>query len=239
MNILITGGASGFGESITKSLAIEEHTIYFTYNNSEKAARNLESLYPNTIGLKCDFTSSESVSELIDKLGQINLDVLINNAYSGKFLDTHFHKTSSESFLLDFKSNILPTIEITQAVIKGFRKRKSGRIITVLTSVLAGTAPVGSSSYVSVKAYLKKMTQMWAVENSKFNITSNTVSPSFMRTELTNSIDERVTDQIRSQNPNGNLLLTDEASESVRFLVNASKQINGLDLVINAASDFS
>ena len=39
-------------------------------------------------------------------------------------------------FLVDFKENILPVVEITQSVITNFRKKKQGKIITVLTSAL-------------------------------------------------------------------------------------------------------
>jgi len=99
---------------------------------------------------------------------------------------------------------------------------------------LLNTPPIGSAVYVANKAYLEKLTKVWASENAKFNISSNSVSPSFMQTNLTAGIDERVVEQIKENHPLKNLLTVDEVAETVSFLVNASNQINGIDIIINA-----
>ena len=112
---------------------------------------------------------------------------------------------------------------------------KSGKIITILTSALVDKPPSGASSYVANKAYLQSLVKSWAVENKKFNITSNSVSPSLMLTKLTSDIDERIIDQIIDNHPLKKILETSEVAETVAFLVNSSQQINGIDLVINSA----
>ena len=128
----------------------------------------------------------------------------------------------------------MPTISITQAAIGVFRKKKFGKIITILTSALTNTPPIGSSVYIANKAYLQQLTKVWANENIKFNITSNSVSPAFMLTKLTNSTDERIVEQITNNHPLKQLLTTDEVADSVIFLVNSTQQLNGIDLLINA-----
>ena len=236
MKILITGGASGLGGALTRILAKDkDNTIYFTYNTSFAGARQIESECSNTISIKCDFTNPIELKLLTDNIKLFDLDVLINNAYSGSFLKSHFHKISSSEFLNDFKDNVIPVIEITQAVIHGFRKKKHGKIITVLTSALVNNPPIGSSVYIANKAYLEKLTKVWAIENAKFNISSNSVSPSFMQTKLTADVDERVIAQIKDENPLRKILTVEEVAETVFFLVNSSTQINGIDIVINAA----
>jgi NAD(P)-dependent dehydrogenase (short-subunit alcohol dehydrogenase family) len=235
MNILVTGGASGLGESMTRKLAENKgNKVYFSYNKSTEKARIIESECSNTVGLKCDFTNHGDVEQLISHINQLDLDVLINNAY----IDTpfaHFHKITSDDFLLSFKENIIPVIEITQAAIINFRKKKQGRIISVLTSYLLDVPPTGSSIYVANKSYLAKLTKVWASENAKYNITSNSVSPSFMQTPLTAGVDERLIEQNISNHPLKRLLTVDEVADTVAFLVNASPQINGVDIVMNSA----
>jgi NAD(P)-dependent dehydrogenase (short-subunit alcohol dehydrogenase family) len=237
MNILITGGASGLGESVTRKLAASKTgKVYFSYNRSAEKARTIESEYGNAVGLKCDFTDRGDVERFISQINLLDLDVLINNAY----IDTpfaHFHKIASADFLLSFKENILPVIEITQAAITGFRKRKQGRIISVLTSYLLDVPPAGSSIYVANKSYLAKLTKVWASENVKFNITSNSVSPSFMQTPLTAGVDERLIEQKTGNHPLKRLLTVEEVADTVAFLVNASPHINGVDIVMNAAAN--
>lgn len=237
MKILITGGASGLGEAITRLLAQDSgNMVYFSYRNSAENAKKIESEHKNAFSLPCDFGDAASLQAFIEQIANLDLDVLINNAYSGAFLKTYFHKIPSADYLNDFKENIIPTIEITQSVINGFRKKKSGNIITILTSALANIPPIGSAVYVANKAYLEKLTKVWANENAKFNITSNSVSPSFMLTALTVDTDVRLIEQMTENHPLKKLLTIEEVAETVLFLTKAPLHINGIDLLINAGT---
>ncbi len=238
MNVLITGGASGLGETITNRIAIDpDCVVYFTFNRSEDRAKNLEKLYSNAFPIKCDFTNESDVDALSERINDLNIDVLINNAYTGISIGTYFHKTDPEDFLTDFKNNILPTVKVTQAALKSFRKKKKGKVVTILTSFLINTPPTGSSVYVSNKAYLQQLTKVWATENVKYNITSNCVSPAFMLTGFTQDVDERVIEQMKESHPLKQLLTTAEVAETVYFLLNAPSQMNGVNIVMNAASN--
>lgn len=235
MIILVTGGASGLGDTITRMIAENpESTVYFTYANSSEQARQIETDFPNAIALKCDFRNRDEVDAVVAKIEQINIDVLVNNAYTGDFIKSYFHKTAADDFIEAFNVNIVPTMLITQAAITVFRKKKFGKIITISTAALVNIPPVGSSVYVANKAYLEQLSKVWASENAKFNITSNTVSPAFMLTGFTNSTDERIVEQIVSNHPLKKLLTTKEVAESICFLINSSQHINGINLILNA-----
>jgi 3-oxoacyl-[acyl-carrier protein] reductase len=237
MNILITGGASGLGEAITRFLAKDEkNTVYFTFANSEVNAKKIESELTNTHAIKCDFSNEESLKLLIEKIIQLDLDVLINNAYAGEPIKTYFHKMLIQDFEAEFRLNIIPTIFITQAVIQNFRKVKKGKIITILTSYLLNVPPIGASGYVATKSYLGSLVKSWANENIKFNITSNSVSPSFMQTGLTSSVDERIIEQMVTDHPLKRLLTSEEVAATVSFLIHSTSHINGIDLTLNAGT---
>ncbi len=238
MNILVTGGASGLGKSITEILLKNKnHTVYFTFCSSKENAAIICSEFPNSKAIECDFNDINSVNSLCEMIPDLRLDVLINNAYSGNFITKHFNKISPDVFSTDFNKNIIPTVFITQSAISYFKKMKSGKIITILTSALVNNPPSGASSYVAVKAYLQSLVKSWATENKKFNITSNSVSPSLMQTKLTSDIDERIINQIINDHPLKKILKTSEVAETVAFLVHSSQQINGVDLVINSAEN--
>ncbi|MCU1483219.1 MAG: hypothetical protein JWQ19_4005 [Subtercola sp.] len=238
MIILVTGGSSGLGEAITRDLARDvNNTVYFTYNNSLANAKKIEDDHKNTVAVKCDFKNESEVNSLAERIAQLNLDMLVNNAYFGAFIKSYFHKTRPEDFLEEFKGNIIPTIIITQAAINAFRKKKNGKIVTILTSALLNVPPTGASIYVANKAYLQKMTKVWASENVKYNITSNTVSPSFMLTSFTKDMDERLVEQMIENHPLKKLLTTDEVAAAVTFLAGATQQITGTDIIINAGTN--
>ncbi len=235
MKILLTGGTSGLGEAVVTLLAKDPAKyIYFTHNDQSGKAAEMEKKYGNSRTIKCDFNVNEDIDSLINMIGSMDIDVLINNAYSGEAIRSHFHKIPDKEFLEGFITNVMPVVRITQAAIELFRKKRSGKIISVLTSYLSNVPPVGSSVYVANKAYIKQLSKVWANENIRFNITSNCISPSFMLTNFTKDTDERMIEQMKENNPLKRILTPQEAAEAVVFLVEASNQINGVDLGIDA-----
>jgi len=234
-NTLVTGGASGLGKEIVKKISAK-NKVWFTYHKSEKSALILENDFKNVKGIHCDFTNEDSVEELCVRLREMQLDVLINNAMTG-FEKKHFHKFNTHDFESSFKSNIVSTLQITSTVIKKFRKQKGGKIITVLSSVLNEHPPTGWSEYMAQKAYLKSMARSWAAENAKFGIVSNTISPSFMLTDLHRDMDEREIEILKQNHPLGALLSADKVADTVDLLVNANAYLNGVNIPVNAGEN--
>jgi NAD(P)-dependent dehydrogenase (short-subunit alcohol dehydrogenase family) len=239
MEIIITGGASGLGEAITRKVAtdIADATIYITYSKSEQNALKLMDSYPNVRATKCDFANAGEVSDFTAKVKDINPDILIHNSYFGEFIKNHFHKIDAEDYLKSFEMNILPIIKISQQALLCFRKKKFGKIISISTAALINKPPIGASEYVANKSYLEALSKSWATENAGFNITSNCISPSFMETAFTQNMDERVVEEIKNKHPLKKLLTPEEVAETVLFLICAPQHINGISLVMNAASD--
>src|SRR5258706_348476 len=121
--------------------------------------------------------------------------------------------------------------------ISSFKKKKSGRIINILISAVTGAPPIGWSAYTAEKNYLLSLSNSWAQEYSKFNITSNCISPSFMLTALNKDVDERLIDEMKSSSPTGSLLSIDETAAAVAKIASASSDVNGRNFVISPGSD--
>ena len=214
-----------------------EHKVYFTYNRHGDEADALAREHPNVIALKCDYTNADEIRDLEQAIPSFNLDVLINNAYVGLPQGTHFHKTDPESFAKSFQHNVIPLIRITQSAILGFRKKKFGKIINILTAALTNIPPTGYAIYASNKAYIMQLSKSWSHEYAKYNISSNCISPDFMLTNLSTSVDERVIEQMQARHPLKKLLAPADVADTVVYLVNTSQQVNGIHVVINAAQN--
>ena len=236
MNCLVTGGTSGLGlEIVTRLAASAENHIYFTYQKSESKAREIEAKYPNTLGIFCDFNSTIGLEDFVQKIPSMNLDVLVNNAYSSP-VARHFIKLESAEILADFEQNVLSTVRISKACIAEFRNKKQGQIITILSTYILNP-PTGMAVYAAGKSYLLSMVKSWANENAKFNIVSTAVSPSFMQTRMTEDTDERVVEQIAAAHPLGRLTTPGEVADIVLNLTK-NRNYSGDNLVIDGTQKY-
>jgi len=78
MNILITGGASGLGEAITRELASQQSSnIYFTYNKSLEKSRSLEHEFTNAKAIKCNFNEIHELDRLISHMQEMDLETFL------------------------------------------------------------------------------------------------------------------------------------------------------------------
>ena len=240
MKILITGGSSGLGKSLVEELSKnKENHIYFTYNRSEKSASEICIENKNTCKIKCDFNDKIELDEFILKIRKLDLDILINNYYSwpekplfpGTFLNQHFHKIDENIFIEEFKNNIIPTVKITQEVIKLFRIKKKGRILTTLTSFL-NSPTIGSSVYLSNKNYLKTLCDVWGIENKKYNITSHYFSPSFMITGHTSKMDDRLIDQMINSTKTKKIMTVNYVSNKIINFLSKDNLIESNEILL-------
>lgn len=240
MNILITGGTSGLGKATIELLAQQpEHQITFTYLATEefkKVAEDLCQTYNNVKAIALNFCEKESVDSLCSQMKDIDPDVLLNSTYVGKPQTTYFHKIPAEEFLTAFQNNLIPTIKITQAAIEVMKKKRFGKIINIITEAVVGLPPMGYAIYAANKAYLMELSNVWNKEYSRYNITSNCLLPAYMQTSFA-EVDPRILEQMEAQHPLKRLLTVEEVAETIKFLIGASQQINGVKLLINGGQN--
>jgi NAD(P)-dependent dehydrogenase (short-subunit alcohol dehydrogenase family) len=232
MKVLITGGASGLGYAVTRCLALRfpEAIVHFSYRSGKAEAAALEAELPNCRGVFCDFTDGASVDALSAYLVSAGIDVLVNNAIA-QFKTGYAHKTAVDELQQSFQVNVVPTLKLTQAFLTTARRRKSGRIITILSAAI-DEAATGWSVYRAEKMYLLGMHQSWAKENAAFGISSNCVSPGFMPTAFHRDIDERLIEDMTARHPLKKLLEPAEVANLVADLCAASPQLNGQNIRI-------
>ena len=117
--------------------------------------------------------------------------------------------------------------------IKRMLKNKNGKIINI-TSVVGHTGNLGQSNYTASKAGIIAMSKSLAMEYAKKNININCISPGFIKTAMTDKIDEKYKESIISKIPSARLGDPDDIANAVLFLAsNQSDYINGETLHVN------
>ena len=232
-NFIITGASGGIGFSIVKKLNESGANIIASGTKLEKL-EELKSKFSKVKVLKFDMTQNEKIEEFIEtatnELGG-NLDCLVNNA--GITKDNLAIRMSLEEWRKVIEINLTSTFILSKYAIKKMLKNKSGKIISI-TSVVGHTGNLGQSNYTASKAGIIAMSKSLALEYAKKNININCISPGFIKTAMTDKIEEKYKETIISKIPSGRLGEPDDIANAVLFLCsNKSSYINGETIHVN------
>ena len=232
-NIIVTGASGGIGNSIVKKLNDSGANILASGTRIEKLEQ-LKKEFDNINVLKFDISQNEKIEEFIEnatkELGG-SLDCIVNNA--GITQDNLAIRMSLEEWRKVIDINLTSTFLISKFAIKKMLKNKSGKIVNI-TSVVGHTGNLGQANYTASKAGIVAMSKSLAVEYAKKNININCISPGFIKTAMTDKIDEKFKETIISKIPSARLGEPDDIANAVRFLCsNQSDYINGETLHVN------
>ena len=231
-NIIITGASGGIGNSIVEKLYETGANILASGTRTEKLDE-LKNKYKNIKILKFDISQSDKIEEFIEiaskELG--GLDCIVNNA--GVTHDNLAIRMSIEEWKKVIDINLTSTFLMSKFAIKRMLKNKKGKIINI-TSVVGHTGNMGQTNYTASKAGIVAMPKSLALEYAKKNININCISPGFIKTAMTDKIDEKFKQAIISKIPSARLGEPQDIANAVIFLAsNQSDYINGETLHIN------
>jgi 3-oxoacyl-[acyl-carrier protein] reductase len=188
-NIIVTGASGGIGNSIVEKLNECGANVLASGTRLEKL-EELKSKFNKIKILKFDISQSDKIEEFIDnaanELG--GLDCIVNNA--GITQDNLAIRMSIDEWKKVIDINLTSTFLMSKFAIKKMLKNKKGKIINI-TSVVGHTGNLGQANYTASKAGLVAMSKSLAIEYAKKNINVNCISPGFIKTAMTDKIDEK------------------------------------------------
>ena len=199
---LITGASQGIGACIAKTLAAAGFNIAVNCRGEQElengGKQTAEACRAFGVEAECflcdvsDFTAcSEMVKAVKERFG--SLDVLVNNA--GITRDGLMARMSEEQFDLVTQVNYKSVFNMMRHASGVMIRQKSGRIINI-SSVAGLYGNPGQINYSAAKAGIIGMTKTAAKELGSRGITVNAVAPGFVRTPMTDVLDEKYKEAI-------------------------------------------
>ena len=230
--IIITGATGGIGNSLVKKFT-DNGSIVLATGTKEEKLNNLKNKFSNIYIEKFNLAEHKNIESFIEdasnKLGGI--DVLVNNA--GMNLDNISIRLTEENWKKVLDLNLTATFLMCKFAIKKMLKNKSGKIINI-TSIVGHTGNLGQANYAASKAGIVAFSKSLAIEYAKKNININCVSPGFIKTEMTDKINDEFKKTLISKIPSGDLGTGEDVSNCVAFLASEmANYINGETIHVN------
>jgi len=205
MTALVTGASGGLGSAIARALAGQGARLALSGSNVEKLERFRDELGGDHVAIGCNLSDKAAVDQLVpaavDALGG-KLDILVNNA--GVTRDNLLMRMKDEEFEEVLTINLEAAFRLIRAASRPMMKARFGRIISI-TSVVGVTGNPGQANYVASKAGLIGLTKVAALELASRGVTVNAVAPGFMKSAMTDALNEQQKDGILSRIPAGGM----------------------------------
>ena len=179
--VLITGASRGLGANFSKVLAAEGFKVIGVGRNK----KNLKSIISNLPNqnlkhefLEIDITNEQEVS---GKLSSLDIYGLVNNA--GIANTKLLHEETYSNLNKIFNTNLLGSMNVSNAIIPNMIKNKTGKIINIASTL--GYRPLSYvGAYSATKAALIQVTKSQSIELARYNICVNALAPGYILTDI-------------------------------------------------------
>jgi 3-oxoacyl-[acyl-carrier protein] reductase len=210
--VLVTGGNRGIGLAIARLFHELGDRVVITHR-SGIAPDNLD-------GVLMDVTDPVSVEiafkEIESKYGTV--DVLVANA--GITKDGLSLRMSESDFQDVVDTNLTGSFRVTQKVLSGMMKKRSGRVIFI-GSVVGLLGSAGQVNYSATKSALVGMARSLAREYGSRGITFNVIAPGFVETDMTAVLADELKEKYEAQIPLARFAAPSEVAKVVQFIASA------------------
>ena len=183
--VLITGGATGIGESMVRHFAGQGSKVTFLDIQDEAARALVEELSGEANApeyIHCDLSDVGALQAAVKQVlaAHGTVDALVNNAANDQRHRTD--EVTPEFWDRSMAINLRPQFFAIQAVLPAMRAAKHGSIIN-MSSISWMIPSTGVPVYIAAKAAIVGMTRTLAHELGPHNVRVNAVLPGAIATE--------------------------------------------------------
>jgi 3-oxoacyl-[acyl-carrier protein] reductase len=224
-NVVITGATRGIGKGIAIEFAKHGCNVAFTFSKSVDQAndliKELESYNVQARGYQSDASVFLHADGLIKSvlMDFSKIDILVNNA--GITKDGLLMRMSEDEWDTVLSVNLKGVFLCTKAVMRGMAKKRSGVIVNI-ASVIGLMGNAGQANYAASKGGVISFTKTVAKELASRNVRCNAVAPGFIRTAMTDALDNDVQEKMKELIPLSRFGEPEDIANVVLFLASDS-----------------
>ena len=237
---LVTGGGSGIGLAIARSLVESGMQVLIVGRDEEKLQKACAELGGEAEAFACDLSDLSAIPGLVqriaDRYGKI--DVLVNNA--GINMKKEFVEVSDEEFQNILLTNLTAVFALSREVVKRMLDTGTKGSIINISSMASQYGIPKVIAYTASKSAVEGMTRAMATELSPKGIRVNCIAPGFIATDMSakalNNDPERKAKAL-GRTPMGILGQPSEVGAAVAFLASdAASYITGVVLPVDGGN---
>ncbi len=227
---LVTGSARGLGQAIALKLAEAGADIALCDLNAEwleETAEKVKALGRRAECYGVNVAEGESVAAGVKAIQNDfgKIDILVNNA--GITKDGLIMRMSEDDWDAVLNVNLKGTFLCTKAVMRGMMKQRSGTIVNI-ASVIGLMGNAGQANYAASKGGVISFSKTVAKELASRNVRCNAVAPGFIRTAMTDALEEDVQNKMKELIPLSRFGEPEDVANVVLFLAgDASAYVTG------------
>ncbi len=217
---LVTGAARGLGQAIALKLAEAGADLALCDLNEEWLEETAEMVKALGRRAECygvNVADGESVAAGIKAIQNDfgKIDILVNNA--GITKDGLIMRMSEDDWDAVLNVNLKGTFLCTKAVMRGMMKRRSGTIVNI-ASVIGLMGNAGQANYAASKGGVIAFSKTVAKELASRNVRCNAVAPGFIRTAMTDALNDEVQNKMKELIPLSRFGEPEDVANVVLFL---------------------
>lgn len=183
--VLITGATSGIGEACARKFAEGGYELILTGRNAGKLeALKAELADAKVITLAFDVRDAEAAKAAVESLGDVKIDVLINNAGLALGLEKEYEGDPEDWFTM-IDTNIKGLLTMTRLIVPGMVKRNEGHVINI-GSVAGDAAYAGGNVYCATKAAVKTISDGLRIDVAESAVRVTNLKPGLVETNFSN-----------------------------------------------------
>ena len=214
---LVTGASGGIGGDIARTLHARGATVTLSGTRAEALEALKAELGDRAHIAVCNLSDMAQVDDLPKVAEGLmgGIDILVSNA--GITRDNLFMRMKDDEWDQVIRVNLTATFHLSRAVLRPMMKKRWGRIISI-TSVVGVTGNPGQGNYAATKAGLIGMSKSLAQEVASRNITVNCVAPGFIKSPMTDVLNDQQREAIMGKIPAGRLGTGRDIAAAVAYL---------------------